>query len=157
MNCYYHPETTIVATCQDCSKGLCKHCSDRYSILICVSCNGDRASKEKSRIFTELAWMIGLPIVATIFMINGPMAQIMKKQPLMPFLFFYGCIGLVAGWNALNKLTARYFLFLPLVGWLFYFVVKLYISGIIGLFIAPFRICKSIMRLRKINQIEGIK
>lgn len=156
MNCYYHPETTIVATCQDCSKGLCKNCSDKFSIPICVSCNRNRGTTEKSAIVKELGWMIGLPIIGILFMTSGPMGQMIKQQPIMAVFYFYMFIAIVAGWNKLNKLTASYFLFLPLIGWVIYFVVKLYISAIVGLFIAPFRIYKNINRLKEINQIETI-
>jgi hypothetical protein len=104
----------------------------------------------------ELGWMIGLPIIGILFMTSGPMGQMIKQQPLMAVLYFYMFIAIVAGWNKLNKLTASYFLFLPLIGWVIYFVVKLYISAIVGLFIAPFRIYKNINRLKEINQIETI-
>lgn len=149
MNCYYHPETIIVATCQDCNKGLCKNCSDRFTFPICVSCNSIRGAAEKKEITKELALMIGLPIIGLLFMQNNPMV---KEQPFMAVLYFYMFIAIVAGWRKLNKFTSNYFLFLPVIGWVIYFLVKLYISAIVGLFIAPFRIYRNINRLKEISQ-----
>lgn len=158
MNCYYHPETGIVATCQDCNKGLCKNCSDKFSIPICATCNGNRGAAEKTKIITELGWMIGIGAVSILFLSgSGPAKHIIKQQPLLYVFYFYMFVAVVAGWNKLNKFTARYFLFLPLIGWVIYFIVKLYISAIVGFFIAPFRIYKNISRLTVINQIQKIK
>ncbi len=113
MNCYYHPDTTIVATCQDCNKGLCKQCSDKFGIPICVSCNSNRAATEKKEITKELGWMIGFPIIGFLFM--SPM--IMQQTPLMSLLYIYVFIAIIAGWKKLNKLSSSYFLFLPIIGW----------------------------------------
>ena len=156
MICYFHPETTIVATCQDCSKGLCKNCSDKFNIQICVSCNRNRGATEKSTIMKELKWMIGFPIIAMFFNLG----LISKHAPSIggfSYIFiFYMLIAIVSGWYKLNKLTASYFLFLPLIGWVIYFVIKLVLSLYVGVFIAPFRIYKNINRLKEINQIETI-
>lgn len=51
------------------------------------------------------------------------------------------------GWKALNKITPSIFLFLPLIGWVIYFVVKGLISVVIGMFVAPFVISKKIVGL----------
>jgi hypothetical protein len=113
-------------------------------------------TKEKSSIIKELGWMIGLPIIGIFFIMNGPIGHIIKQQPIMAVFYFYMLIGIVSGWNKLNKLTSSYFLFLPLIGWVIYFAIKLYISAIVGFFVAPFRIYKNINRLKQLNQIETI-
>ena len=33
-------------------------------------------------------------------------------------------LGLVAGWKTLTRITPQVFLFLPILGWVFYFLVK---------------------------------
>lgn len=44
------------------------------------------------------------------------------------------------GWKALDRIQPVYFLWLPIIGWIIYFIVKVIISYMIGLFVAPFKI-----------------
>lgn len=48
------------------------------------------------------------------------------------------------GWKSLSKITPDIFLIMPLVGWVIYFVIKLILSVIIGMFVAPYQIAKKI-------------
>lgn len=159
MNCYYHPDTTIVATCSDCSKGLCKSCSDKFSIPICSACGGTRIAAERNEIMTGFAWMIGIAI-AGLLLFNSPFVEkIHRQNPLLGgvlynIVLFYSFIAIVVGWRTLDKLTSRYFLSLPLIGWLFYFSIKLYAAMIVGIFVAPFRIVKNFRRLAVLNNLS---
>lgn len=55
-----------------------------------------------------------------------------------------GGIGAIFGWKALNKIQPDVFLIMPVVGWLIFFLVKLILSFIIGIFVMPFVIAKKI-------------
>ena len=55
------------------------------------------------------------------------------------------------GWQALNKITPDIFLFMPLVGWLIYFLVKGMLSVVVGIFVAPFVISKKIVAVIERN------
>ena len=59
------------------------------------------------------------------------------------------------GWKALNRITPDVFLFMPIGGWIAYFVIKLVLSIVIGIFIAPFVISKSIAEKIQENIIES--
>lgn len=48
------------------------------------------------------------------------------------------------GWKALNKIQPTMFLWMPLMGWLVYFLIKFFLSAAVGLFVAPFVIGKFI-------------
>lgn len=56
----------------------------------------------------------------------------------------YGVLFAFFGWRALNKITPDVFLWMSFMGWIIYFVVKLFLSVVIGLFVAPFQIAKMI-------------
>ena len=47
------------------------------------------------------------------------------------------------GWSGLNRITPTFFLFLPLVGWLFYFVFK----AILAIFVGPIELGLEIWRM----------
>lgn len=63
------------------------------------------------------------------------------------FLIVVYLIFSIFGWKALNKITPRVFLILPLIGWVIYFLVKFFLSMIIGTFVTPFVIAKWIANL----------
>ncbi|MBQ1736503.1 MAG: hypothetical protein II038_16875 [Lachnospiraceae bacterium] len=51
---------------------------------------------------------------------------------ILPCAFF--------GWRALNRIQPAMFLWLSFVGWIVYFFVKLILSVVVGVFVAPYHI-----------------
>lgn len=158
MNCFNHHELSAIAQCQDCSKGLCNECATKYSIPICSICNSSRGKSEKDQIIKELFWTYGLGLGLTFLVSRGSMGQMTFgnnsiETSLMFFMMFYMCSGLVAGWYTLNRITPQVFLFLPLIGWVIYFVIKMMISIWVGLIMLPVRTCRNVRRIRQINAI----
>ena len=154
MNCYNHPDLPAVSSCIDCNKGLCIECSSRYTFPICVECNKNRISHERSEIIKDFFIIFGGGAVITFIVLSLLNSQ-NRDLPIMSYImFFYAYSSLVAGWRFLNRITADYFLFLPIIGWLIYFMVKFLISGCLGVFILPYRIYKNVTRLRELNQID---
>ncbi len=56
--------------------------------------------------------------------------------------------GIPAGWRTLTKITPQVFLFLPIGGWVLYFLLKGLLSMFIGWTTLPFRVVKCIRALR---------
>lgn len=50
----------------------------------------------------------------------------------------------IFGWKALNKIQPDIFLWMPIIGWVIFFVVKGFISIVAGIFVAPYVIAKMI-------------
>ena len=76
--------------------------------------------------------------------------HIMSSNPNENFFIFLivtELIFAIFGWRALNKITPRIFLILPLIGWVIYFLVKFLLSMLIGAFVAPFVIAKMVTNL----------
>lgn len=53
---------------------------------------------------------------------------------------FLALLCVYFGWIALERIQPVYFLWLPIIGWLIYLLVKIVIAYIIGLFVAPYKI-----------------
>jgi len=53
-----------------------------------------------------------------------------------------------------NRITPSFFLILPAIGWVIYFMVKLVISVWIGWFVMLIRIIKNIQNLKKAKSME---
>lgn len=100
--------------------------------------------------------MIGLGIAGAVLALNGPTRSTIIQKPFLVILYAYMLMGIVAGWNRLNKLTSVRFLALPIIGWFIYLVIKFYAAAIIGFFIVPFRIYKNIKRFGELNRIQNI-
>ena len=45
MGCYKHPKETVVGTCPECGKFLCKECTDKFDSLLCEVCKEKRVVK----------------------------------------------------------------------------------------------------------------
>lgn len=160
MNCFNHHELIAVGACQDCQKGLCSECASKYSIPICSQCNASRKSTEKNKIYKELFITFGFSIIATFFTMKNfsnsisPEMQIgTLEQIIMVMMSIYGFSSLVAGWKTLSGITPNVFLFLPIIGWLIYFGLKLWLSSLIGVFMLPIRTFKNTRRLYQLNNI----
>jgi len=122
-----------------------------------------RAKAEKSKIIDELflSFSVGLLFVAfSIFTIvktsNGNAVYGVNAfliNAIVIFIMFYAGTSLVAGWKELNSFTSRSFLFLPIVGWLIYFFIKLSIAALIGSIFLPIRLIKNFKRLNQLKKI----
>lgn len=62
------------------------------------------------------------------------------------FVFLFAACFIYFGWKALNFITPRIFLIMPLAGWFFYICIKGFIACFIGIFVAPFQIGLMISR-----------
>ena len=161
MNCYNHPKTISVAQCQDCKKGLCTVCAKKYAIPICFQCNSKRGSSEKEVVLKDLFVIYGFGLIATYLIINNTNFRDSYSNintTLLWVFMTYVYSSIIAGWKTLNKLTINYFIYIPIIGWLFgwfiYFNVKLIIAVTIGWFMLPIRTYNN---LKKIKTIISIK
>ena len=141
MNCYEHTMQPAVAQCLNCASS--------YSIPICKKCNGKRINAERSAIIKELLLTYGVGILLGILFTRWTEAQ--HSYPLTHTIisyvvFSYVFSGIVPGWKTLTRITPAVFLFLLLIGWLFYFIVKLALSLCIGLVMLPVRTVRNIYR-----------
>lgn len=157
MNCYNHPSQAAVAQCSDCGKGLCSGCAAAYSAPICNSCNKSRISNERIRIIKEILFTIVFGVALAylngkyIFFKDSSFS--LRTTVEYYIIFTYIFAGIVAGWKTLTNITPRMFLVLPIIGWLLYFVLKLFLSFWVGLIMFPVRMVRNILRLIKLQKI----
>ena len=158
MNCAQHVQIVAVAQCNECGRGLCQECADAYKPPICRSCAGDIATTQKADVRKQFMWSGALFIVGMMIGCNtsqsGP-----TPAPYPPFamglLLGYMFAGIPWGWSALTRITPRVFLFLPLGGWVLYFVYKLAAAATIGPFVTPFKVWSLIKQMREANKLAS--
>ena len=156
MNCFYHSEQPSVAQCVDCGKGLCLACASQFSPPICTTCYNRRIKSSHSEIIKELLVTFGLGLILTFFLLKGGLWGLnFSKDPrgavIMTVITFYAMSGIVPGWKSLTAITPRVFLILPLLGWLFYFLIKFILAYFVGLVVLPIRTVRNIIQLNKLK------
>lgn len=58
--------------------------------------------------------------------------------------------GAVIGWKMLTAIQPAMFIWMPIIGWIIYFVVKAAVAAMIGLFVMPYYLGKKIWEM--VNQ-----
>ena len=157
MNCYNHPIQPAVAQCIDCGKGLCNQCATAYCTPICNSCNKLRIKTERTSITKELllTFTVGITLAylyGQIAVYNTDYSFSLKHDVLFYVIFSYIFAGLVVGWKTLTRITPNVFLILPIVGWLIFFIIKLFLSFWVGLIMLPIRTIINISKLIKLQK-----
>ena len=109
---------------------------------------------QKKRIYNEFFLMLVAGFIISFYMLysNSIIASPTLKasdtsKGILIFQGFYIGAALVAGWKALNRITPNVFLFLPIIGWVVYFAIKILLSSVIGIFLLPIRLFLNIRKL----------
>ncbi|MGI9526719.1 MAG: hypothetical protein ACR2MS_06395 [Weeksellaceae bacterium] len=161
MNCYNHPTENAVATCQDCHKGLCTACASLYEFPICSDCNRKRIAIDKRNIIKELVLTLAVGAFMIYFYhVTKPEASRINSTVDSSYLTYlvFGYMGcsIVSGWKTLSAITPNIFLVLPILGWVLFFIIKLFASLFIGPFMLPIRWFRNIMRWRVLKEAEAV-
>jgi len=158
MNCFYHTENQSVAQCFDCGKGLCHTCAAQFSSPVCEVCYNRRIKSSRSEIIKELLITYGFGAILTFFVLKGDLwglnfSAFPYAAVIMTVVTFYATSGIISGWKSLTAITPQVFLFLPLLGWLFYFLIKFVLAFFVGLLALPIRTIRNIIRLNQLKPV----
>lgn len=149
MQCYNHPESNIVATCNECNKGLCLACTNKYTRPICDTCNVGFAKNSQKVIIRNI-------ILTFFFALFGFCVTATPHTTLViQLITAYALAGIPWGWSALNRITPSIFLFMPLGHWVVYFIIKLVLSVFAGVIAFPLKIVTTILEWRKLSAIKA--
>jgi len=139
MKCFHHNDKEATATCQRCGKGLCFECTTRFSMLFCEDCilsyNKSVIAQMYKGIAVTLIIFVGFMIILGNAKISSIESLGFAKAliPAMMIAFTYW------GWQFLSE-KMRFLFFGNVIFWFFYFVIKLSLANIVGLFVGPYKI-----------------
>jgi hypothetical protein len=156
MNCYEHPEITSVATCPDCGVGLCQACTGRYMRPICGRCNADRVTGDERNLNRDIrnSFIGGLigAVVMSIMTLNACKGvECFSKWVPGLLVGFFMFAAIPFGWRGLSNITPRVFVFVPILGLLFYYYFKFMLSIPVGMILFP----RELLRWRRqANEIK---
>lgn len=149
MKCYRHPDRDAVGTCEDCGRGLCQECISYYSMPICTECNLKRFHLEKQGIYKEFLLTAVFAILGIVLAFSGNPQGIIDVITVI-----WATAGVYPGWRMLTRITPNVFLVLPIIGWVLYFIIKLFIAIFIGWACLVIRLVRNVRRLREIKDTE---
>lgn len=147
MKCHQHYEKDAVSQCRDCGRALCPECTKKWSFPICDGCNYNRATNDKNQVIKN--------IILMIFLFSMCLWYVPPETPFVSKLMLgYMVASTPWGWGFLNRITPNIFIFLPVIGWILYFMFKLSISMFIGQFILPYKLFMFIKDYKKAQDIQ---
>jgi hypothetical protein len=147
MNCFNHPEEAAVASCIDCGKGLCKSCASLYDGFICSECNLKRVKSDKGKNLRVYLPSIILFILGFVFGFSMGVNIRFVDGVWMGFVLGWVFGGIPWGWDTITFIQPRIFLILPIVGWILYLCLKLFLSIFIGCVALPIGVVVVISRI----------
>lgn len=146
MKCSSHYDLDAVSQCVDCGKALCPECTNKFSFPVCSSCNLARIQLDKKFFKKNIILMVVFFFVGFFWDDNLSFWESLGRG------YFFA--GIPWGWATLSRITPNIFLFMPLVGWIVYFLFKAMLSMFIGMFVTPYKIYQSITGLQRSKQLE---
>ena len=151
MKCANHPTMDAVATCVDCGKGLCSDCTNAYEFPICEKCNAIRVGGEKRELTKNIVLTVLFFIIGAYFAVSSGGGFNIISAIVIGYLF----AGIPWGWSFLNKITPSIFLFLPLIGWVIYFLIKGILSFFIGFIALPIKLYQIFRTSKRLKDISS--
>ena len=151
MKCFYHNDRDAVAQCSECGKFLCSECAAAWEPPHCSTCGKSKSYYNKSSAVASL-------IVTGVFFVFGAILAVaayggsdfsLGLKLFGILLWGYIFASLPAGWRKLSGLPSNFFLILPVIGWLFYFAIKAFLSFFVGFVVLPMETVKEIRTLKR--------
>ena len=135
MSCIIHQEREASGTCSNCGSFLCYECVSLFNPPMCANCAIEIGREAKGKLIGKIIFSVILAIVGGII---GYLIWSIGAALIIALLF----AGLPWGFTATPILTAGVFATQG-CGWgIFYYVIKLAVSALIGVFVMPFQIIK---------------
>ncbi|MCC8112236.1 MAG: hypothetical protein LIO74_11840 [Ruminococcus sp.] len=94
--------------------------------------------------FTDFIGRILLYVISYIIMLGLILALAGISQVCA---VIYLIAGVLFGWRFINFITPNMFIWMPLKGWLIYYIVKLFVAAFIGMLIVPYHLAKYVVAL----------
>ena len=144
MNCFNHTQEPAVAQCSDCGKGLCPECAERYQPILCTPCFQKRKRSEAWRSIFSLLFLIALFVIGFKWNFLAT-----KGVEDMRWMSGYVLMAIWSGYLFVEKYIPCKMMAGTNGQWIVYYIVKLLLFVVIGVFTAPFTCLWAVFRVIK--------
>lgn len=151
--CYAHAQAPPVATCSDCSRGLCRFCNGLVRPPLCAECLEQRAYALRSRI-TGRAVSAALLAISVCVCVN--LAGRFSWHPnIWPSIAAsYLAVSAFYCADAVRRHIPPVLALLPFIGRALYLAVWWVTAAVVGTFILPFLASKTLVEAQRIKQLS---
>lgn len=148
MNCFYHKEIEAITSCQGCGRALCSRCVNAFTKNYCLDCTRDIRKEKKDKAVNELIISVIVFVVAYLYSGN--------ESILHPYRFLYGILAMILyfGWVTTKQITRNVSISASPLGWLIYVTLRMFLAGMIGVFVFPYRLFSIIGTVRAYKNIQ---
>lgn len=146
MKCFQHADADAAALCPRCQKGLCHACASQFAPMSCAACfaghNRRVVVHHVGRLFLTAAVFAG----ATAFF-----ASQAHPDRAFPAIMGAAFVSMLWGWITITEHSSRVWTIVASPGlWLLFAMIKLLLSGFVGLVAAPFGIMNGIVQIVRV-------
>lgn len=152
MNCHRHNSDDAIAQCNDCTRGLCSICSEHFSVMVCDNCALKSADARLIEIIKGFAFTIAIFVAVIVWFQSNAKQPLPWNSPLLFMPYMLGCIPF--GWAFLTRVIPNYALTMHAVAWVLVFILKLWLSAIIGGIIAPYVIYRATRDFKALRKLK---
>lgn len=143
MRCFQHPDADAAALCPKCQKGLCHVCASQFAPMSCEQCFG---SHNRRVAFHH----VGRLIMTAVAFAGGTAFFASQHLPdrFYPVTMGAAAVAMLWGWMTIADYSSRGTIVVASPGlWLVFAMIKLVLSGFVGLVAAPIGIGNSVVQL----------
>lgn len=101
-----------------------------------------------------LAGCVGYALLSAMGLSEVMDSENVTTAVFFSVLAFYSFFSIPSGWRILSGITPRVVLIMPILGWVLYFLFKLFLALSIGPYVLPFRLYRKVKRYREIRMTE---
>lgn len=147
MKCAGHVELDAVGTCNACGKGLCHECVSIFTPPLCGNCALAHNKGVSTSLWTHLAMMGSLFVVALIFLVGKVPVPSAIGYALMAAFF-------PSGWSFLGRyFSASGGYLFPMARWI-NLLVHAAIAALIGVVVGPIYLLKAWKELKVVRETQ---
>ena len=114
----------------------------------CVNAYGAKLKADKRKLLIRTGVIFGTVLILCLASGYFPF--------YVALVLAYALAGLPCGWHALSAIQPRMFLFLPIIGWVIYFVIKFFLSYCVGLVAMSVQIVKAFKAARTADHVATL-
>ena len=163
MKCYLHNDRDAVATCKQCGKSFCRECSDSMVRGLCSDCVAEEnAYAEQEKVNAKREALVDTKKEYLTTAIKGVIAATLWTFFIVSQQGFsfteLGTIFMVFtipfGYRMITYLESfvKVLLFLPIVVWVFYVVLKIIAAALLGIPCFIYQTFITFFRIKKIKE-----
>ena len=163
VGCFNHPERTVVATCPNCGKFMCRECAEKNKSKLCDTCEQERVQGAKDHIKGQakaikkdsIGELIKMLVISVILGIIGfSIGEDFSQRFTMAWIL----IGFPWGWKIVNQIMTGNFMTWLIVltesAWLVAYIIKFGLAGLIGMFAWPIKLILTIYNVVSARNLE---